>query len=327
MPPYSDALLRRELTMLIPTEDISDWKELQDRVAQLFREMGYDVLSPHDVQLVRGTKEVDVYVRDPRTSIPHVILIECKKWGSNIPKETVHSFQTVMEASGANAGIIVGSKGFQSGAKAAVTMTNIELKTWESLQSEYGNEWFLRQRERLAPLDAKLKEKDRTYLDQWETPKSLTNTMRFERMGRLEDLYSLLNEGRMLVFAMMGGPKSYDQPGPIETGVYDGYPGEIADQHGLPVVRHKDVRAWFRWVENQATSLLAQIETLEAEVFQGFEALHVEESNAAFKDTLRLILEEMPVRLLKPLVGDAEYARLIGLLADRPDSPGAGSLD
>ena len=55
MPPYSDALLRRELTMLIPTEDISDWKELQDRVAQLFREMGYDVLSPHDVQLVRGT--------------------------------------------------------------------------------------------------------------------------------------------------------------------------------------------------------------------------------------------------------------------------------
>ena len=53
----------------------------------------------------------------------------------------------------------------------------------------------------------------------------------------------------------------------------------------------------------------------------------MEESNAAFKDTLRLILEEMPVRLLKPLVGDAEYARLIGLLADRPDSPGAASLD
>lgn len=313
--------------MLIPTKDIRDWKDLQDRVAQLFREMGYDVLSPHEVQLVRGTKEVDVYVRDPRTSVPHVILIECKNWSSNVPKETVHSFQTVMDASGANSGIIVGSKGFQSGTKAAVAMTNIELKTWESLQSEYGNEWFLRQRERLIPLDAKLKQVDGEYLDQWNISKSLTNTMRFERMGRLLDLYDLLEEGRMLVFAMMGGPNSYDRPGPIETPVYEGYPGAILDRHGMPVVRHDDVRAWFRWVEDEATSLIERIDALETEVFQGFEELSVEETSATFDETLRLIREELPVRLLKPLVGDAEYGRLIGLLADGSAPPGTGASD
>lgn len=65
--------------MLIPTENIRDWKDLQDKVADLFREMGYEVHSPHVVQHVRGSKEVDVYVRDPRTSVPHVILIECSK--------------------------------------------------------------------------------------------------------------------------------------------------------------------------------------------------------------------------------------------------------
>lgn len=303
--------------MLIPTENIRDWKDLQDKVADLFREMGYEVHSPHVVQHVRGSKEVDVYVRDPRTSVPHVILIECKHWGSNLPQDTVHGFRTVMADCGANTGIIVGSTGFQSGAEEAVAYTNIELRTWESLQRAFGNEWFLRQKERLAPLDAKLKLTDGTYLDQWETPKTLTNLMRFEHTGHLGDLYNLLEEGRMLTFAMMGGPRSYDQPGPIETHVDKGYSEAVADRHGMPVLRHYDVRAWFRWIEQSSTSLLARIDALEAEVFQVFNALDGKDSDAAFEETLRSIREETPVRVLRPLVGEEEYQRLIGLLADR----------
>ena len=308
--------------MLIPTEKISDWRDLQDKVADLFREMGYEVQSPHVVQHVRGSKEVDVYVRDPRTSVPHVILIECKHWGSNLPQDTVHGFRTVMADCGANTGIIVGSTGFQSGAEEVVAYTNIELRTWESLQQAFGNEWFLRQKERLAPLDAKLKLKDGTYLDQCNAPKTLMNLMRFKQTGRLGDICDLLKQGRMLMFAMMGGPRSYDQPGPIETSVDKGYSGAVADRDGMPVLRHDDVRAWFRWIEQSSTSLLARIDALEAEVFQVFDALDGKDSDAAFEETLRSIREETPVRVLRPLVSEEEYERLIGLLADRAGSAG-----
>ena len=163
--------------MLIPTKSIRDWKDLQDQVANLFREMGYEVHSPYVVRNVRGSKEVDVYVRDIRMSIPYVILIECKHWGANLPQDVVHSFRSTMVDCGANAGIIVGSTGFQSGAHRAAAHTNIELRTWESLQHSYGNEWFLRQKEKLRTLDADLKLKDRLYLDQWETPRVLMNLM------------------------------------------------------------------------------------------------------------------------------------------------------
>ncbi|SFB60251.1 Restriction endonuclease [Rhizobium sp. NFR07] len=309
--------------MLIPTKNIRDWKNLQDTVANFFREMGYEVRSPHVVQHVRGSKEVDVYVSDPRTSIPHVILIECKHWGSNLPQETVHSFRTVMSDCGANTGIIVGSTGFQSGAEKAVAYSNIELRTWESLQLAYGNEWFLCQKERLNPLLAKLKHNDGLYLDQWETPKTLHNLMRFDHTGRLSELYDLLEEGRMLILGMSAGPRSYDQPGPIETQVYDGYKGAVPDRYGLPVVRHDDVRAWFQWAEQCSMSLLERIDLLEEEVFQAFDALDSKTADAAFDKTLESICEEAPIRLLRSIVGEDEYHRLLGLLANRSISDGS----
>lgn len=302
--------------MLIPAKDIRDWKDLQDKVAELFREMGYDVMSPYLLKHVRGSKEVDVYVRDPRTSVPSVILIECKHWKSNLPQEVVHGFRSVMADSGANTGIIVVTKGFQSGAEEADDFTNVELRTWESLQRAYGNEWFLRQLERLAPLKETLTRKDRDYLDQWEAPKTSANLMRFEHTGRLRQLYDLLVEARLLTSAMMGGPRSFDQPGPIETFVDDGYPDAVPARHGMAVLEHKDVRAWFRWAEQAATSLVARIEALETEAFDAFEALNPRDSDAAFDETMRSIREETPVRVLRPLVGDEEYDRLLALLAD-----------
>lgn len=309
--------------MLIPTESISDWKDLQDKVANFFREMGYEVRSPHVVQHVRGSKEVDVYISDPRTSVPHVMLIECKHWGSNLPQDTVHSFRTVMSDCGANTGIIVGSTGFQSGAAEAVAYSNIELKTWESLQHTYGNEWFLRQKERLVSLDGKLKLKDGLYLDQWETPKTLHNLMRFDHTGRLAELHDLLEEGRMLMLGMKAGPRSYDQLGPIETQVYDGYKVAVPDQYSLPVLRHDDVRAWFQWIEQSSTSLLKRIDLLEEEVFQAFDALDSNSMDTAFDKTLKSIREELPIRLLRPLIGEDEYQRLLGLIQNEAISAGS----
>ena len=302
--------------MLIPTADIRDWRDLQDRVANLFREMGYEVLSPHVIKHVRGSKEVDVYVRDPRTSVPHVILIECKHWKSNLPQDVVHGFRTVMADCGANTGIIVGSTGFQRGAEEAVAYTNLELRTWESLQRAYGNEWFLRQKERLVPLGGKLKLKDDAYLDQFEASKTLVNLMRFERTGRLEELYGLLEEGRILTSAMSGGPRSYDQAGPLETHVHEDHPEAVADRHGMPVLQHATVRDWFQWIEQSSTNLLARIDALETEVHQSFDEMDPQDVDAAFEETLARIREETPVRVLRPLLREPDYQRLLDLLAD-----------
>jgi Restriction endonuclease len=306
--------------VLIPTKDIRDWRDLQDKVANFFQEMGYEVRSPHVVKHVRGSKEVDVYVRDPRTSVPHVILIECKHWGSNIPQDTVHSFRTVMTDCGANTGIIVGATGFQAGAEKAATYSNIELRTWESLQLSYGNEWFLRQKECLAPLKAELAIKDSLYLDQWETPKTLFNLMRFDYTGRLAELQDLLAEGRMLLFAIAYGPRSYDHPSPIETQVYESYPGAAPDKYGVPMLRHRDVRAWFQWIQNSLISVIKRINLLEQQTTQAFDAFEESKIEAAFEETLNAIREEAPIRILRPLVGEQEYQRLLKLVANSKNS-------
>lgn len=304
--------------MLIPTSDISDWKDLQNRVAMLFREMGYVAETPFLVELAgRGKKEVDVYIVDPRTSVPHVIIAECKLWSTPVSQDTVHSMFTVMQGCGANTGLIVSKVGFQSGAGEAAANSNIRLLTWEDLQQAYGHEWFLRQKERVAPLQHQLHLIDRDYLDQWETPKTIMNMMPFKRMGRLGDLYDVLMDGRIVQFAMRGGPKSYDQAGPIEVTVDESHPQAVSNCQGVPVVRLADVRAYFEWILTQAQSVIDRYEALFSKTRADFDNLEDEEIDNAFAESSDDITEEMPVRILKQHIGEEEYARLFSLLRSR----------
>jgi hypothetical protein len=56
----------------------------------LFREMGYDAITPSTVNLAgRGEKEVDVYIHDRRASVNQIMLAECKFWESAVPQDTV----------------------------------------------------------------------------------------------------------------------------------------------------------------------------------------------------------------------------------------------
>lgn len=119
----------------------TDWGELQDRVGQLFSEIGCDVEIGERVKLVRGEKEIDVLVRDPQTTPASVYLCECKFWRKPIPQEVIHSFRTVLSDFGAHRGFIISRVGFQSGAKKAVENTNLDLLTFEELQSLFFDRW------------------------------------------------------------------------------------------------------------------------------------------------------------------------------------------
>jgi hypothetical protein len=86
--------------MVVFDHEPAGWRELQDRVAQLFSEIGCEVKVAEKVKLVRGEKEIDVAVRDPHTTPVSVYLCECKFWRKPVPQEVIHSFRTVVSDSG-----------------------------------------------------------------------------------------------------------------------------------------------------------------------------------------------------------------------------------
>lgn len=118
-----------------------DWRDLQDMVAQLFRELGCKVSVGGRAELVRGSKEIDVDVLDSASVPPARYLCECKFWQKPVPLETVHSFRTVVQDCGANRGYIVSMAGFQNGAHEAASKTNVELITFDSLQDIFCDRW------------------------------------------------------------------------------------------------------------------------------------------------------------------------------------------
>lgn len=133
-----------------------DWQELQTMVGQLFNEIGYQVEVSKVVELVRGKKEVDVYVQDNTSEYKPIFLIECKYWNTPVKQETVHSFHTVINDFGANFGFIVSKAGFQAGCFEAAKKTNIKLVLLEELEKEYYSKWQLGMIRKYMPLADKL---------------------------------------------------------------------------------------------------------------------------------------------------------------------------
>jgi hypothetical protein len=129
-----------------------NWKDLQNYVGKLFQEIGYEVEISKVVDLVRGRKEIDVYVKDTLSEFHPVFLVECKFWKKAVDQETVHAFHTVMNDFGANFGFIVSENGFQQGCYEAAKNTNIRLVSLEELEKQYHDKWQSGMVRRYLPL-------------------------------------------------------------------------------------------------------------------------------------------------------------------------------
>ncbi|MEN3327849.1 MAG: hypothetical protein V7638_2656 [Acidobacteriota bacterium] len=167
--------------MLIFDHEPADWAELQDRVAQLFSELGCAVKVCETVKLVRGEKEIDVEVRDPQTVPPSVYLCECKFWSTRVPQEVIHSFRTVLSDFGAHRGFIISRSGFQSGAKEAVKNTNLDLLSFEELQSLFFARWRIAMGKRYRPYADRL-------FPYWDYPGKMPRTKWGEEHVRRQQL-------------------------------------------------------------------------------------------------------------------------------------------
>lgn len=127
------------------------WKQLQKLTAQMFEEMGCDTRESFRAPLVRGKKEIDVYVEDRLIVPPQTYAVECKRWKDPVDQEVVHAFRTVCADSGVNTGFIVSTNGFQSGAHEAAAHTNVRLVSFSELQEAFFDRWHAAMMERLSP--------------------------------------------------------------------------------------------------------------------------------------------------------------------------------
>lgn len=119
-----------------------DWKDLQNKVAEILTEAGYKTEIGKDIKTVRGIVNIDVFSVDESQSPNIIYLCECKYWERPLPKTIVHSFRTVVSDYGANFGIIISKKGFQKGALEAAKYTNIELVDWFDFQDMFIEKWL-----------------------------------------------------------------------------------------------------------------------------------------------------------------------------------------
>jgi hypothetical protein len=297
--------------MFTTVDKVEGWQDLQSKVCQLFDEMGYETEVEKTVELAgRGKKEVDVFIKDPLASHNQIYLVECKHWDSRVHQDVVHGFKTVMEGAGASTGYIVSKKGFQTGAYEAVRYTNIQLLTFEELQHLYGEEWFRKKKATLEALRKQLGEIYRCHFEQGSFL-PIVNNEKFISNGLGEKLaYFHHWVGDLMLAISAVYPESYMGPEPVNLAQDLTDPlKELDGWFEVPTVRE-----YFELVETSATKCLAEFRSLSDEANKRVDALGDEKFNEQTNKTLRQLMDETPIRVLKNKVSDEEYRRLLKLL-------------
>lgn len=113
---------------------MSDWKAYQNEAAKFFSSAGWSVEVEAEVQGVRTRHEIDVWALSRRTGVIVRWAIECKDWNRRVPKEKVLALRTIVDDIGADRGLLLNEKGFQSGADEAARSANITVTTLASLR-------------------------------------------------------------------------------------------------------------------------------------------------------------------------------------------------
>jgi hypothetical protein len=118
------------------------WKAYQESAAAHYRELGLSATTDETIVGARGKHAVDVVVRGSRAGVEFLWLIECKWWNRAISKAAVLTLSGVMLDVGADRGIILSRKGFQSGARAMADKSSITLTSLEQLKKDTEPEYI-----------------------------------------------------------------------------------------------------------------------------------------------------------------------------------------
>ncbi|MCM2531662.1 restriction endonuclease [Neobacillus pocheonensis] len=129
---------------MIMGKNPSNWRELEDWVGQIFKDLNFEVKIGEDFvrnSLNGSIVNIDVWAKDNSHPTPLIYLIECKHWGKSVSQTVVDGFRSVMNDLGANVGYIISKKGFQEGAYEVAEGRNIFLLTYEEFENTFENKW------------------------------------------------------------------------------------------------------------------------------------------------------------------------------------------
>ncbi len=175
-----------------------DWKDLQNKVADVFSDMGCKPYVEKRIETARGSVTIDVYIEDANSIPSSIILCECKHWERPVPQSAVHSFRTVISDCGAHHGIIISKNGFQSGAYDASVHSNIKILSWDEFQEEMYPRWIKSMINKVKALTRKLVDYSNDENDEFGKLISSFNA------GEREEFRRLLKRGLQFSISMMG---------------------------------------------------------------------------------------------------------------------------
>lgn len=120
-------------------EQPRDWKDLQLRVKEIYEELGCEVEEEVIVKGARTRHKIDVLALFEFGGQKYRVVVECKYWSTKVKKTQVSTLLGILADIGAEKGIIVSKKGYQSGAYRLASYTNIELLTFNELKRNSRN--------------------------------------------------------------------------------------------------------------------------------------------------------------------------------------------
>ena len=112
------------------------WRDYQEEAAEFFRSIGLKATTDAPIQGIRTKHDVDVLVEIDLAGWSVRWIVECKHWKTPVSKLHVLGLREIVSEVGADRGIILCEKGFQSGAIEAANLTNVQVTSLEELGQE-----------------------------------------------------------------------------------------------------------------------------------------------------------------------------------------------
>ena len=118
---------------------IKAWKEYQEEAARYFRALGLEAVTDATVQGVRTSHDVDVLVKSHHAGFDITWIVECKNWKTPVSKLHVLALREIASDIGADRGILLSESGYQSGAREAANLTNVQVTSLAELRHSAGD--------------------------------------------------------------------------------------------------------------------------------------------------------------------------------------------
>ncbi len=115
---------------------VKPWEQYQYRTAELLSQLGFTTKVNDPLRASNGVvHRVDVSARMVVAGVSTLWVTECKLWNKAVTKEKVSALKDIVNDLGADRGLLMSEKGFQSGAIRLAATKNISLSSLDEVRA------------------------------------------------------------------------------------------------------------------------------------------------------------------------------------------------